>query len=279
MAPGMQRGRREIPDFVVSPPLLSPSVICLPGALPRARRRTIPPSGPRRSAPSSRTVPGCSSPPEQRAELLGLEPGGAGALDPGFPRPRSDPGRRRPTSCARGSPAASGWPTDQFLSPRDVRAQLLFLNGMPDDRLMVDCGAVFKPLEIWTYRRGDRPGRQAAGGAGCSSTRPGKGEPYRLWLPSDSKRALYTPQMEYWLEQWEELHGRILRRALRPPELQGGEDGRRGHRRSRTHRRPRRARDGPAQGRLARSWRRPSELAGWAREAAATELPAAARRR
>ena len=38
---------------------------------------------------------------------------------------------------------------------------------------------------------------------------PGKGEPYQLWVPSDSKRALFTPQMEYWLQQWEELHGQI----------------------------------------------------------------------
>ncbi|MEM7354674.1 MAG: VWA domain-containing protein [Acidobacteriota bacterium] len=40
--------------------------------------------------------------------------------------------------------------------------------------------------------------------------RPKSGEPYTLWLPIDSKRGLYNPEMEYWLEQWEEL-----RRAIR----------------------------------------------------------------
>ena len=39
--------------------------------------------------------------------------------------------------------------------------------------------------------------------------RPKPREPYRLWLPIDSKRQIYNPEMEYWLEQWEELRSRI----------------------------------------------------------------------
>ena len=39
--------------------------------------------------------------------------------------------------------------------------------------------------------------------------RPKSDEPYRLWLPIDSKREIYNPEMEYWLEQWEELRKSI----------------------------------------------------------------------
>ncbi len=39
--------------------------------------------------------------------------------------------------------------------------------------------------------------------------RPEPTESYRLWLPIDSKRQLYNPEMEYWLEQWEELRKRL----------------------------------------------------------------------
>ena len=132
-----------------------------------------------------------------------------------------------------------------------MRAQLLFLNGEPEDRLQVDCGAVFKPLEIWTYRRAIGPDGKPLDRHAGRLHPAAQGEPYQLWLPSDPKRALYTPQMEYWLQQWEELRGTDPRRALRPAELQGGGEGRRGHRRARADRRVLgRRRAGPAQGHL-----------------------------
>jgi VWFA-related protein len=162
---------------------------------------------------------------------------------------------------------------DQFLSPRDVRAQLLFLNGAPHDRLVVDCGAVFTPLEIWTYQRGEGPdGKPLEKQALVYS--PGVGEAYRLWLPSDSKRALYTPLMEYWLEQWEEQQGKAflavrfdlqnckqaknVDEATGVPGLTGAHAGRRA-----------RVRPKDATPLLAP----PADLAVWAQEAAATELP------
>ncbi|MDP9120951.1 MAG: hypothetical protein M3O15_06205, partial [Acidobacteriota bacterium] len=52
----------------------------------------------------------------------------------------------------------------EFASPRDVRAQLLFLNGRPADRLVIDCGTAFKPMEIWTWRAGGSAGGTTAGG-------------------------------------------------------------------------------------------------------------------
>lgn len=98
----------------------------------------------------------------------------------------------------------------EYASPSDVRWQLVFLNGKPLEKTIVDCGQAFKPMEVWTY---PSQGIDAATGKPLERHlvvyRPGAGEPFRLWLPSDSKRALYIPQMEYWLMQWEELRGRI----------------------------------------------------------------------
>ncbi|MEM7587546.1 MAG: VWA domain-containing protein [Acidobacteriota bacterium] len=39
--------------------------------------------------------------------------------------------------------------------------------------------------------------------------RPRPKDPYRLWLPIDSKRSIYNAEMEYWLEQWEELRRQL----------------------------------------------------------------------
>lgn len=99
-----------------------------------------------------------------------------------------------------------------FLSPTDVRARLLFLHGAPAERLVIDCGDTFVPLEVWAYEIPDAPA-----GAGPEEARdelvvyrPGAGLPWKLWDPYDSKRALYTSQMEYFLEQWEESNGRLF---------------------------------------------------------------------
>ncbi|HEY7214663.1 MAG TPA: VWA domain-containing protein [Thermoanaerobaculia bacterium] len=145
---------------------------------------------------------------EQRTELLGLDAAARAAWIQDFLD--KDPIPHTPANELReGIAKRQRLAEDQFLSPRDVRAQLMFLDGMPDDRLVVDCGAVFTPLEIWTYRQGTgNDGKPLERQALVFS--PGKGEPYKLWLPSDSKRALYTPMMEYWLEQWEEMQGRVF---------------------------------------------------------------------
>src|ERR1700761_9602890 len=51
----------------------------------------------------------------------------------------------------------------KFPSPLDVRAQLLFLNGAPSARTILDCGTTFRPLEVWTWRNGSTP--EARGGS------------------------------------------------------------------------------------------------------------------
>jgi VWFA-related protein len=97
----------------------------------------------------------------------------------------------------------------KYVSPADVRAQLTFLDGPPADRAILDCGTTFRPIEVWTYKSG----ADASGRAGSVVVyRPEPDEPFRAWTPNDGKRALYTSEMEYWLEQWEESHGVVGRR-------------------------------------------------------------------
>jgi Ca-activated chloride channel homolog len=91
------------------------------------------------------------------------------------------------------------------LSPFDARGQLLFLRGVPGERLKVECAESYKPLELWSWGSGD--GRRTA-----ILYRPAVGAHFAAWRPTDSKRALYTPEVEYLLEQWEELRGRITGR-------------------------------------------------------------------
>src|SRR5215210_834617 len=98
----------------------------------------------------------------------------------------------------------------EITAPSDARWQLLFLNGKPTEKMVVDCGQAFKPMEVWTYpARGIDPATGKPLERNLVVYLSGPGEPFQLWLPSDSKRVLYIPQMEYWLMQWEELRGRI----------------------------------------------------------------------
>lgn len=90
-----------------------------------------------------------------------------------------------------------------FLSFLDARARLLFLHGMPTERTLIDCVAAFKPVEIWTY-----PSEEIEGGRKLVLFRPKPDLPYKLWLPSDGKRVLYIDEMEYLLQQLEELRHR-----------------------------------------------------------------------
>ena len=161
---------------------------------------------PRAGLPSGRPRPAAHPGAAHRAARL--QPGGAGALDPGVPRPRPDPGDAGQRAARGDRPPAAARRRPVPLAAATCAAQLLFLNGEPADRLQIDCGTAFKPLEIWTYRRGVGPDGKPLDRQLVLYT-PGTGEPFHLWVPSDSKRALYTPQMEYWLQQWEELHGRI----------------------------------------------------------------------
>ena len=100
----------------------------------------------------------------------------------------------------------------------DVRARLLFLHGEPDAIDPVDCDQTFRPLQLWRY--GPEDGEHT----NLVLYQPKPNEVFRLWLPEDTKRALYMPEMEYFLEQYEELRGLIRARRF---DLQICDDARR----------------------------------------------------
>ncbi|MCH9651067.1 MAG: VWA domain-containing protein [Deltaproteobacteria bacterium] len=88
--------------------------------------------------------------------------------------------------------------TSNDLPPSEIRSQLLFLQGPPPSREVIECGLVYRPMELWNYGTEENP-------AYLVIYQPGPDEPFRLWVPTDSKRVLYTQEMEYFLDQWEEL--------------------------------------------------------------------------
>ena len=90
----------------------------------------------------------------------------------------------------------------ELLGFGDDRSRLLFLRGRPAARETIECGQVYRPMEIWTYGAGETTRRLVL-------YRPGPGRPFQLWLPTDGKRVLYIPEMEYLLDQWEELRARL----------------------------------------------------------------------
>lgn len=210
--------------------------------------------------------------PEQRTELLGLSPEARTRWIEDFlekdPVPSTPKNELREAISRR-----MALVTDQFLSPHDVRAQIMFLNGLPKDRTVLDCAMVLKPLEIWAY-----PGPAVPEGKAkdrlLAVFSPGPGKPWKLWLPSDSKGTLYTPLMEYYMQQWEELPSYIsavrfdlqnckeakhLDEATGVPGLTGALQARGRHW----------IHPKDASGFLAP----PKDLARWAVEAASTELP------
>lgn len=152
----------------------------------------------------------------------------------------------------------------ETLSLADDRARLLFLHGAPFVRFKVDCPLAFKPIEIWRYGT-EGPGMRAL------LYRPGADPTFRLWRPSDSKRSLYTPEMTYWLEQWQEYGGRKVGRAFdhqvcedkaKQVDETTGIDGLSIYRDRR-----------PTDAQVLELYAPPTDLAGWARLAAQTALP------
>ena len=148
------------------------------------------------------------------------------------------------------------------LSLRDARGRLLFLRGEPRERTKVDCGDTFHPLEIWSYGTIETP-RNAV------LFRPRADAFYVLWRPTESKRALYMPEMEYYLEQWEELRGflsgkrpdRVMCKPSETVDEVTGVSGLFGFKQNR-----------PTDAMMDALVAPPAELAPWAKEAAATKL-------
>jgi VWFA-related protein len=216
-----------------------------------------------------------------RARFLGLDEAGRDAFIRDFlgrdPIPETPENELARGIALRRRLAAADYPT-----PQDVRAQLTFLRGRPADKLVLDCPVAFKPMEIWTYHDGDKATELLL-------YRPSAGDPFRLWLPIDSKRVLYTSDMEFWLDQWEVDHPRGKRvdlffcpAAARVDQISGIEGLRGEVIASAT---TVRSRPGQETTREERDYRwvrpkdraallaAPADLAVWARAAATTELP------
>jgi Ca-activated chloride channel family protein len=146
----------------------------------------------------------------------------------------------------------------------DDRAKTLFLHGEPASRLPIECGQAFVPLEIWTY------GEDGPAVPLVFYKPPQTTALYRLLQPGETKRVLYTREMEYWLEQWEELRGRIRAKRFdrqacpETPKVDEatGIDGLRGYRRRR-----------PSKEQLEAVLAPPADLAAWTRRAILTPLP------
>lgn len=148
-------------------------------------------------------------------------------------------------------------------APQDDRGRLVFLLGEPLSRRRVDCSVVFNPLEIWTYGDGTSPRPLILYETSLEA-------PYRLWVPLDSKRPLYTEEMEYFLDQWEELRRRVFGRrfdhqickeAKEVDEITGI-SGLTGYQPER-----------PTNADILRFLGAPDDLAAWSRAAAATPEP------
>lgn len=223
--------------------------------------------------------PGLLLTPEQREELLSLDEAGRDAFIERFladPVPETEVNELRQGIELRRRLAFAQ------LSPIDARGQLLFLQGPPAEKRVIDCGNAFKPLEIWIY--GAVPNQRR-----LVLYQSAPEEPFRLWLPMDSKRALYTEQMGNWLDQWETLGigGKRIDRFFCPESVlvdeATGIDGLRGQVLASAGGVNRRS-DGKIQEQpyaafrwarpqdRARFLARPDDLVAWARAAAATRL-------
>ncbi len=149
----------------------------------------------------------------------------------------------------------------EFLALEDQRAAALFLHGRPNQRLAIECAMAFKPVEIWVYGEAE-----AAVSLVFYETIPDG--PYRIWLPVDSKRLLYNDEMQYWLEQWEELGGKKIAKRFdlqickqaRIVDQATGIEGLRGFLPGRPHKDD-----------ILRYFGPPPDLAEWARQAVASE--------
>lgn len=152
----------------------------------------------------------------------------------------------------------------EFLSLADDRAKLLFLLGAPFARTKIDCPLAFKPVEVWRYGT-ENPGKRYL------LYRAGADPSYRLWRPGDSKEPLYSAEMAYWLQQWQEYGGHRIARAFdhqicedkaRLVDEVTGIDGLSLYRKGR-----------PTDITILQAFAPPADLAAWAKVAAVTPLP------
>ena len=146
---------------------------------------------------------------EQRQELFDLDIAGRDQWIQSF---LADPIAETPENeLVEGIEKRRQWVRQGLHSFQDIRARLLFLHGPPTDRYLVDCAETFKPMELWRF--GGTPGVEMTDpdvdGRIVILYQPQRERHFRMWLPLDDKRSLYTDEMAYYLDQWEELKSRI----------------------------------------------------------------------
>ena len=259
---------------------LASAVLFLTAALPAAAASSDPVLWPEEQR-AFLEGPGLLLTPTQRQAFTELDEAGRAAFLQGFldrdPIPETPANELREGIERRRRLAAL-----DFWSLRDARVKLLFLRGRPVERLVVDCGAVYKPLELWRYGIPTNP-------IDLVLYQPSPREHFRLWVPIDAKASLYTPDMANWLEQWQMMRiggTRIDRRFCPDAERVDsatGIDGLQGYLiASHSARATSPAGDkGGRFGEVRRLTPRdrsaflapPASLADWAREAAATPMP------
>ena len=272
---------------VVRCTLLS-ALVCAPTAFAQAPSAATPTSPPRLAAGSgSSPAPLPTAPPPLDPEAVDRETlrkfldGGPGLLLPPAERARfadlsvpealaearaylaRDPLPETPENeLATGVDRRQQLVWSAGLSLRDARGRLLFLRGAPRERAKIDCGDTFHPLEIWSYGTVESP-RQAV------LFQPRADAFFVVWRPTESKRALYLPEMEYYLEQWAELRGlvsgkrpdRVLCKASKTVDEVTGVSGLFGFKQDR-----------PTDAMMDAMVAPPENLADWARAAAVTPL-------
>ncbi len=158
----------------------------------------------------------------------------------------------------------------RYTSFLDERAKVLFLRGPAAVEEEVHCDQVFKPLEVWSWARPGTVPEKPEDYFRVVFYEPQPDQPWRLWLPLDSKRVLYYGQMEYWLEQYEEFRSRIrgrrfdlqLCKEAKTVDRVTGIDGLHGFKEGR-----------PANADFAPLLRAPRDLADWSRAASAGRSP------
>lgn len=148
------------------------------------------------------------------------------------------------------------------LSLRDARGQLRFLRGAPGERVRVECAETYRPIEIWSWGA-------AEAAESLVLFRPRADSHFVAWRPTESKRLLYTDEMEYYLEQWEELRrflsgkrpDRVLCVLAKRIDEVTGVDGLFGFQKER-----------PTDAKIDAFFAPPADLASWASAAAAERL-------
>jgi len=165
------------------------------------------------------------------------------------------------------TPARDGDPSDDEDEGDDSA------DDRADDRLEAEATAPPPPAPPSTVTTASAEvGPDPTGGVGAELLvlyQPADDEPYKLWVPLDAKRSLYTSQFEYILEQWEGLRGRF--RGKRPDRIMCDRtrlvERATGVRTLTNYRR-----DRPRKENYQAWLRSPTDLADWARAAAETPL-------